>query len=168
MTVNRTNKVVYLGLMVGIAMGLHIFESLIPIPTPVPGAKLGLANIAALYVIIRFGYKEAVAVTIVRTFLGSMFGAGLFTPTFFLSFFGGLTSTLVMGICYQLWSKHFSVIGLSTLGAFTHNTTQLAVACFMYEQIGFFYLLPYLLFFAIPTGFFVGIVTQQLVKKIQI
>lgn len=70
-----------------------------------------------------------------------------------------------MGICYQLWSKHFSVIGLSTLGAFTHNTTQLAVACFMYEQIGFFYLLPYLLFFAIPTGFFVGIVTQQLVKK---
>lgn len=82
MTVNRTNKVVYLGLMVGIAMGLHIFESLIPIPTPVPGAKLGLANIAALYVIIRFGYKEAVAVTIVRTFLGSMFGAGLFTPTF--------------------------------------------------------------------------------------
>ena len=41
MTVNRTNKVVYLGLMVGIAMGLHIFESLIPIPTPVPGASLG-------------------------------------------------------------------------------------------------------------------------------
>ena len=166
MTVNRTNKVVYLGLMVGIAMGLHIFESLIPIPTPVPGAKLGLANIAALYVIIRFGYKEAVAVTIVRTF-GSMFGAGLL-HLLFLSFFGGLTSTLVMGICYQLWSKHFRVSGLSTLGAFTHNTTQLAVACFMYEQIGFFYLLPYLLFFAIPTGFFVGIVTQQLVKKIRI
>ena len=59
MNTNRTSKLVYLGLMVGIAMALHIAESLIPIPTPVPGAKLGLANIAALYVIVKFGPKEA-------------------------------------------------------------------------------------------------------------
>ena len=84
MSVNHTRKIVYLGLMVGIAMGLHIFESIIPIPTPVPGAKLGLANIAALYVIIRFGSKEATAVTIVRTVLGSMFGAGLLRLLFIL------------------------------------------------------------------------------------
>lgn len=166
MSVNHTRKIVYLGLMVGIAMGLHIFESIIPIPTPVPGAKLGLANIAALYVIIRFGSKEATAVTIVRTVLGSMFGAGLFTPTFYLSFFAGLVSTLAMGICYRLWSKHFSIIGLSTLGALIHNLTQLTVVSFMYDHIGYFTTLPYLLFFALPTGFFVGIVTQQLVNKI--
>lgn len=167
MNTNRTSKLVYLGLMVGIAMALLIAESLIPIPTPVPGAKLGLANIAALYVIVKFGPKEAVVVTVLRTFLGSLFGAGLFTPTFFLSFFGGLISTIVMGVGFQLFANQFSIIGLSVLGALTHNLTQLAVASLMFEQIGFFYLLPYLLFYALPTGFFVGIVTQQLIRKIR-
>ena len=92
---------------------------------------------------------------------------GLFTPTFFLSFFGGLISTIVMGVGFQLFANQFSIIGLSVLGALTHNLTQLAVASLMFEQIGFFYLLPYLLFYALPTGFFVGIVTQQLIRKIR-
>ncbi|MGB3985588.1 MAG: Gx transporter family protein, partial [Limnochordia bacterium] len=89
-----------------------------------------------------------------------------FAPTFLLSFFGGLVSTVVMGLGFSVFQKQFSIIGLSVLGAVTHNVAQLAVASFMFEQIGFFYYLPYLLFYALPTGFFVGIVTQQLAKKI--
>ncbi|HOB07947.1 MAG: Gx transporter family protein [Limnochordia bacterium] len=166
MSTNRTSKLVYLGLMVGIALALHIIESLLPIPAPIPGAKLGLANIAALYVIIRMGTKESVCVTVLRTILGALYGAGLFAPTFLLSFFGGLVSTVVMGLGFSVFQKQFSIIGLSVLGAVTHNVAQLAVASFMFEQIGFFYYLPYLLFYALPTGFFVGIVTQQLAKKI--
>ncbi|MDI9420576.1 MAG: Gx transporter family protein [Bacillota bacterium] len=166
MKVNRTSRLVYLGLMVGVAMALHIIESIIPIPTPIPGAKLGLANTAALFVIVRFSPKDAVIVTVLRTFLGSLYGAGLFTPTFYLSFFGGVISTIVMGIGYWLFRKHISVIGLSVLGALTHNVTQLTVASLMLEQIGFFALMPYLLFYALPTGFFVGIVTQLLTQKI--
>jgi len=168
MTDSKVRRMVYLGLMVAIAMALHIFESLIPLPTPVPGAKLGLANIVTLYVIIRFGCKEAITVTVIRTTLGAMFGSGLFTPTFFLSFFGGLVSALLMSLVYGLWPTKFSIIGVSLLGALAHNVTQLAVASMMYEQLGFFYLLPYLLFFALPTGFFVGIVTQQMVKHSKI
>jgi len=164
---SRTSKLVYLGLMVGIALALHIIESFLPIPAPVPGAKLGLANIAALYVIIRMGTRDAVIVTILRTTLGALYGAGLFAPTFLLSFAGGVVSTLVMGICHRVFGKHFSIMGLSVLGAVTHNVAQLAAACLMFEQIGFFYYLPYLLFYALPTGFFVGIVTQQLARKIR-
>lgn len=161
---NGSRKIVYLGLMVGLAMGLQIFESLIPIPTPVPGAKLGLANIISLFVIIKFGIKEAVSITVIRTFLGSLFMGTLFAPTFFLSFFGGIVSALLMGICHKLFGKHFSIIGISVLGSITHNVTQLTIASLMFDEFGFFYLLPYLLAFGIPTGFFVGIVTKQLLR----
>lgn len=161
---NGSRKIVYLGLMIGLAMSLQIFESLIPIPTPVPGAKLGLANIITLFVIVRFGCKEAIVITVIRTFLASLFMGTLFAPTFFLSFFGGLVSAVMMGMCRKLFGKHFSLIGISVLGAITHNVIQLLIASLMLDEFGFFYLLPYLLLFGIPTGFFVGIVTTQMLR----
>lgn len=157
-------KIVHLGLLVSIAMALNLFESIIPLPAPIPGAKLGLANIVTLFVIARFGIKEAVILVALRTFLVSLFSGSLLTPTFFLSFSGGIASSLIMGIVYMLGKKHFSLIGISLLGALTHNVTQLAVAALMLSGIGFFYLLPYLTFYAIPTGLFVGLVTTQMLK----
>ena len=161
MSAKNVRRVIYLGLMVGIAISLHIFESIIPLPTPVPGAKLGLANIVALLTILQFGLKEAILVSVIRTFLGSLFNGTLLGPTFYLSLFGGLVSTVVMGLSYKVFNKYFSLIGVSLLGSITHNLTQLSVASIMFSNIGFFYLLPYLLFFALPTGFFVGIVTTR-------
>ncbi len=161
---SKTRKLVYLGLMVGMAMGLHIFESMIPIPAPFPGAKLGLANIVTLFVIVNFGPKEAVMVTIMRTLLGSLMTGTFFNITFFLSFAGGVTSSLVMGVAYQFLRDNFSLVGISVLGALTHNVVQVAVAAYFVSTAGIFFYLPYLLLFALPTGFFVGMVTKQMLR----
>ncbi len=163
---SNARRIVYLGLMTGLSMGLHIFESMIPVPTNlvVPGAKLGLANIVSLYVIMNFGTKDAVIVAVLRTVLTSLMAGTFLTVTFFFSFFGGLVSALVMGIAYKLFGKHFSMIGISLLGALTHNLTQLLVAAVFIENIGILLYLPYMLLFAVPTGIFVGIVTNQVNK----
>lgn len=161
---SETRKLVYLGLMVGMAMGLHIFESMFPIPAPFPGAKLGLANIITLFVVVAFGPKEAVVVTLMRTILGSLMMGTFFSITFFLSFFGGIASSLVMGITYRFLRDSFSLVGISVLGALTHNVVQVGVAAYFVSTAGIFFYLPYLLLFALPTGFFVGLVTKQMTR----
>lgn len=162
MAMNKTRRTVYLGLMVGLALGLHIFEAMLPLPHLFPGAKLGLANIVSLYVILNFGVKEAVLISLLRTVLGSLFAGTFLTITFFLSFTGGVASAIVMGLVYLLLKDHVSVIGISILGALTHNVAQILVAAYFVGTFGIIVYLPYLLVFALPTGFFVAVITQQM------
>lgn len=163
---SNTRRVVYLGLATGLALGLHIFEALIPMPTGliVPGFKLGLANIVTLYVIMNFSMKDAVVVSILRTVLGALLSGTFMTVTFYFSFAGGLISAIVMGLLYKYGSKYFSMLGVSLVGAVTHNLAQLTVASLVIQTAGIFAYLPYMLFFALPTGFFVGLVTGKVNK----
>jgi heptaprenyl diphosphate synthase len=163
---SRTRRVVYLGLATGLAMALHIFEGIIPMPTDliVPGFKLGLANIITLYVVVNFGMRDAISVSILRTTLGSLLGGTFMTPTFFFSFAGGLASAIVMALFYKYGSRLFSMLGISLIGAVTHNVAQLMVASVVIETVSIFAYLPYMLFFALPTGAFVGLVTGQVNK----
>jgi heptaprenyl diphosphate synthase len=163
---SQTRRLVYLGLATGLAMALHIFEGLIPMPTDliVPGFKLGLANIITLYVVVNFGIRDAVVVSILRTTLGSLLAGTFMTVTFFFSFAGGLASAIVMGLVYKFGSTFFSLLGISLVGAVTHNVAQLLVASVVIETVGIFAYLPYMLFFALPTGAFVGLVTGQVHK----
>lgn len=166
MTYSNTRRVVYLGLTCGLALGLHIFEALIPLPTDliVPGFKLGLANIVSMYVILNFGLRDAITVSILRTVLGSLLSGTFMTVTFFFSFSGALVSTIIMGLLYKYGSKYFSLLGVSLVGALTHNLAQLIVASFVIQTLGIFSYLPYMLFFALPTGAVVGLVTAQVNK----
>jgi len=72
----QSKKDCFAGLFVSQALILSIVESWIPIPSPVPGVKLGLANIITVITIIFFGFREAVSVVIARCVLSSIFGGG--------------------------------------------------------------------------------------------
>ncbi|HHT42702.1 MAG TPA: Gx transporter family protein [Firmicutes bacterium] len=135
-----------------------------PTDLVVPGFKLGLANIVTLYVVMNFGTRDAVTVSILRTVLGSLLSGTFMTVTFFFSFSGGLASAIVMGLLYRYASRFFSMLGISLVGAVTHNVAQLLVASWVIQTVGIFAYLPYMLFFALPTGAFVGLVTGQVNK----
>ncbi|HKM43318.1 MAG TPA: Gx transporter family protein [Limnochordia bacterium] len=166
MAYSHTRRVVYLGLATGLALGLHIFEAMIPMPTDimVPGVKLGLANIVTLYVIMNFGTKDGIVIAVLRTLLGSLMSGTFMTPTFYFSFAGGVISAIVMGLLYKHASKYFSMMGISLVGAVTHNVAQLTVAGLMIEQSLILIYLPVMLFAALPTGAFVGVVTGKVNK----
>lgn len=156
--------VVLLGLMVGMALALHIFEGLLPLPFLFPGAKLGLANIVGLFVLVHFGFSQAVLVTLLRVLLGSLLSGTLLTLTFYLGLAGGMVSIIGMGTSYSLFSTRFSLLGLSMQGAILHNVAQVLTASLLVGTLGIFFYLPYLLLFSIPTGLFVGAVTKEMVK----
>lgn len=144
-----------LALLVALALILYAVESMIPAPLPVPGAKLGLANIITLIVIVLAGAGDALLVVALRTFLASLLSGRL--SSFAFSIVGGVLATLVMSLAYRRLRHVLGLTGISILGAVAHNTGQLLVAYAVLGTPAIFSYLPALLVTGVATGFFVGL-----------
>jgi len=159
--VNNVKKTILLGLFVSQALILSIVESWIPVPAPVPGVKLGLANIITVITIIFFGFREALAVVFVRCVLSSIFGGGGWM-LFLFSVTGGILSAAVMSLLYKSGRDKFSITGISIAGAISHNIGQILVAAFFMKDLAVAVVLPVLLISGCIMGFFVGLVSSFL------
>ena len=154
-----TRRVTNLALLVSIGLVLSIIESTFPPLLPVTGAKLGLANIATVIALYMFGPWMALEVTVLRSVIGGLLRGSV--VGLFLSFSGGLVSTLVMIFLYVLFDGTFSVVGVSVAGAVTHNVVQLLAAYLLVRHLALFYYMPYLILIAVPTGLFVGFAARR-------
>ena len=161
----KTRKMVLLSILISQALALHVIESAIPLPIPVPGVKLGLANIITLFVIIVFGYKETIIVVLLRTFLGSFFGGGL--SGFLYSIAGGLLRATIMAFMYIRHKNIFSIVTISTVGAIFHNIGQLAVASLVVSNAYLFYYLPVILISGVITGVMIGLTVQFTINPLK-
>ncbi|KJS82515.1 MAG: heptaprenyl diphosphate synthase [Peptococcaceae bacterium BICA1-8] len=162
----KSRKITLLGLLIAQALALHVIERFVPMPIPIPGVKLGLANIITLFTIIILGFKEAVLVVIVRTFLGSLFAGG--PSSFLFSIIGGLFSTVIMSMLYKWFYRFFSIPTISIAGAVAHNIGQIAVASFIVSNLNLFYYLPALIISGVITGLFIGLAVQFALKPLKI
>ena len=160
-------KNIILGLFVASAIVLHIIEFVLPTTLLFPGAKLGLANIITLFVLVRYSFIDCFKVVIMRIILSSLLIGTFFTISFWLSLAGGVISSLVMGILYYNFDHQFSLIGVSILGAASHNLAQIVMAFVLIENWKIIFYLPYLLLLSLPTGVFVALVVMQLKKYLQ-
>lgn len=160
-----TRRVTNLALLVSIGLVLSIIESMFPPLLPIPGAKLGLANIATVVALYLFGPRMALEVTILRAAIGGLLRGSV--VGLFLSFAGGLVSTLVMIAIYMVFEGAFSMIGVSVAGAVTHNVVQILAAYLLVRQPALFYYMPYLILVAVPTGLFVGFVSRRITISLE-
>ncbi|WP_425060616.1 hypothetical protein SCACP_13510 [Sporomusa carbonis] len=161
----KTRRLVLLALLVAMAATLHVVESWLPLPVPVPGAKLGLANIVSLFAIIMFGWREAVYVAVARVSIGSLFGGYLFGPAFVMSIGGALFSIIIMAYIRYKYNQVFSLVGISVAGAAIHNTAQVVLAAVLVYSSGLLWYTPYLLLLAVPTGVFTGLMANYLIAR---
>lgn len=123
------------------------------LPVPLPGAKLGLSNIAVMFAADSIGLPAALAVAAIKAlFAGVTRGA----TAFLMSFAGGVFSTLVMYVFLAVKSNRFGYIGIGVCGAVTHNTAQLAAAALLTDFSVFTYL-PVLLLAGLAAGTITGI-----------
>ncbi|MCK4352377.1 Gx transporter family protein [candidate division WOR-3 bacterium] len=152
--------------LAGIAIGIYAIETLIP--KPFPWLRLGLSNAVVLCVVVIFGLKKGLIVSILRTTVGSLITGTFLTPFFFFGLSGGIASTCVMWVFYALGKKTFSLIGISIMGALAHNVVQLYVAYIMYiKRPEVFYLLPVFLLLSVVMGSITGIGAIYLKKLIE-
>ena len=160
----KTKHLVMLSLFISQALILSIIESWITIPSPVPGVKLGLANIITLVTIVFFGLKDVLVLVTVRSLLGSLLGGGLVLFPFSLA--GGLLSAVVMYVLRKKMGKSFSLLGISIAGAIAHNIGQLSVAAFMTGGFAVFGYLPVLMVSGVIMGCFIGITANLLINAL--
>jgi heptaprenyl diphosphate synthase len=163
--VTGTRRVTNLALLVSVGLVLSIIESTFPPLLPVPGAKLGLANIATVIALYLFGARMALEVTILRSLIGGLLRGSV--VGLFLSFSGGLVSTLVMIAIFAVFDGTFSVIGVSVTGAVAFNVVQLLAAYLLVRNAALFYYLPYLILIAVPTGLFVGFAARRVTLSLE-
>lgn len=155
-------KTAYLGLFSAVAIIFGYVESLIPVFTGIPGIKLGLANLAVLFILERYTYKEAALVSLVRILvIGFMFGS-LFSIAYSLA--GAILSLTVMTLLKR--RKDFSLIGISIAGGVTHNVGQLIVAMLIVENTSLLFYAPALLISGVITGLIIGGLTAETLKRI--
>jgi len=143
------------------AMILSYIESLLP-AIPIQGAKLGLANIATVLALSTLNFKSCLLIVIARTLLtGLLFGN---MASIIYSMTGGVLSLLAMYLIIKLLRNELSLVSVSIVGAIFHNLGQLGIAILILSNPKLAILLPYLFIIAIPTGLFVGLVSNYLLK----
>lgn len=163
---HNTQRLVYFSLLTTMAAALGLLETILPNPFPLPGVKLGLANIVTLLVIYVFGLKEGLAVSVLRVLFVSFLSGTFLSVAFFLSLSGGILSALVMAVI-KLYVPAFSIIGISIAGAVAHNIGQLLTASFLIQTSYIFFYLPVLLLAALPTGFSTGYIARLLLPYLR-
>ncbi|MBE3576478.1 MAG: Gx transporter family protein [Limnochordales bacterium] len=149
-------KVAQLGVLLAIAITLYVFESLLP-SLPLPGAKLGLANLVSLLAVLAWGWREAMMLVVARQLLGSLATGTFLSAPFFFGLAGGIASVVTMRAAACLGGRRISPAGVSIVGAATHNVAQLMVARLFTGEWAILAYLPYLLWFSLPTGTLVGV-----------
>lgn len=156
-----TKRITYLSLLIAIAIILGYFETFIPINFGIPGAKLGLANLIGLIALYRFGFRDALIITLLRVFII----ASVFTNyyMFLYSLSGALLSLVIMVLLKK--TKLFSTLIISISGAIFHNLGQILVALIFYG-FNIIYYLPYLIILSLITGSVIGILGQIILAKL--
>lgn len=156
------NKAAYFGVFTALALIFSYVETLIPIHFGIPGIKLGLANLLIVVFLYKRNAKEALLLSVVRIILSGFMFANLFSILYSLA--GGILSLAVMGFLKK--KDSFSVIGVSIAGGVAHNTGQLIVAMLVVETYRVGYYFPVLLIAGVVTGMVIGLVANEVLKRL--
>lgn len=161
----KTNKMIFISLLVSVGLALSVLESAIPLPIPLPGARLGLSNMVVLVTLIVFGFKEGIKVAMLKsTVLMLVTGS---VSSFIYSISGAMLSCIMMYIAYRYFHKVFSLIGISIIGAATHNFAQVSVAVIMLSNTRIYSYLPFLLLISLFSGYFVGLSSIYIIDNLK-
>lgn len=158
----KTRKLTLMALLTAIALTIFMIEAQLPPLVPIPGVKLGLANIVTVFAVFALGSKDACMILFARIFLGAVF-AGNFS-TIFYSAAGGLVSILItIGLRRVLTVKQLWVAG--ALAAIGHSVGQMSMAIFISRTVGLIVYLPMMIVCSVITGVFTGLCAQFLLNR---
>ena len=158
----KTKKLTLMALLTAIALTIFMIEAQIPPVVPLPGVKLGLANIVTVFAVFALGPGEAASILFCRVFLGAVF-AGNFSTIFYSAAGGTLAILATIGLRKILTNKQLWVAGC--LGAVAHSVGQVGMSILITGTPGIIVYLPPLAGISIIAGLFTGLCAQFLVNR---
>lgn len=161
---SRAKKITWAAILVTLGVLLSIIENMVPLPIPVPGVKIGLANLIILLGFEILSPLEVLMVSAFRVLLvGMLFGG--FSSMIYAGF-GALLSYCLMLMIRILLKDRVSQIGISIMGAIGHNTGQICAAMVMLGSYKILSYLPILMVSGIMTGFITGFFANYVLKHL--
>lgn len=157
-----TKNLALCAVLTALALGLSTLESLFPVSlvVPLPGVKLGLANIVTVFALYELGAIPALVILLARCGLGSLFAGNVSALLF--SLLGGFTAMAVMIALKRC--RRLSIYGVSIGGAAAHNIGQMAAAVITLGNTMVLGYLPFLLGVSLVTGTLTGFVAVLLFR----
>ena len=159
----RARTVALYGILIALAMIMSFVEALIPIPMPVPGVKLGLANLVTIVGLYLIGIPGTIFVTVLRVVLIGLSFGNPYSMIYGLS--GSLLSLFVMALAKRY--QWFSMTGISILGGVFHNIGQVTFAALVVQTMGVYVYLPTLLTAGCIAGAIIGILGGILTDRLR-
>jgi len=158
---DRAERLSWLTLFTALAAALSITEKMLPLP--LPWIKPGLANLITLVLLVVGQLRDALIVSLLRTFVTALFLGGLFAPGHLFALSGALVSCLGMALLFR--SGWFGIYGISALGAWLHALTQLVCGALLFLSVESVAMIaPLLLFFSLAAGLLTAWVTVRLLR----
>lgn len=158
----KTGKLAELALLTALALIIFVVELRIPNPIPVPGVKLGLANVVTVYAVYHYRAGEVFAIVLARIILGAVFGGSIIALIY--SFSGGMFCLLGMFILKKILSEKCIWL-CSVFGAILHNIGQIIAAVFITGTLLVLGYLPILLVAGCVAGAVTGICAQIIIRR---
>jgi len=155
-------KVAGCAVFTAVALILSYIESFFPLTLiiPLPGVKLGLANIAVMLALWYFGLIEGALVSLTRIILSALLFGSI--PSLIFSLFGGILAFSAMVVTKRLLANKLSFIGVSVIAACFHNIGQISAACLTLYSFALMTYLPILLIAAVFCGIITGAAAEFL------
>ena len=160
----KTKKLCFMAVLTAIALTIFMIENQLPSPVPIPGIKLGLANIITLTAMAILGRKEAGAILAARIIMGAIFACS--PSTFIYSAAGGILAYIVMCVTIGLFKENQLWI-VSALAAIAHNAGQLGACALIVKTPGIFAYAPILAASGVITGVFTGFAAIYLIRAVK-
>ncbi len=160
----KRNRLTRGALLTAAALTIFLVEMMIPPIVPIPGVKLGLANIITLVAMMLIGPVDTLLILLARILLGGMFSGQIMSILY--SFSGGMLCYLTM----LLLRKHIAlsqIWAMSIVGAIAHNIGQIAMAILVTRTWELILYLPVLMVSGILTGLFTGLAAQATAVKLK-
>ncbi len=151
----NVSKFIGISVLCSLAVALQIIENIIPIIPSVPGGKLGIANAVVLLVLITYGGKYAILLSILKTVIANLLHGGISAMMY--GIFGAILSVLAMMCAYRIFSKKLSPIGISIIGAVFHNFGQVLLSSIILQNVNIFSYLPFLMILSLFSGSITGL-----------
>ena len=90
----RVRRMMILTMLLAMSIVFHMLEPSLPLP--IPGVKLGLANILGLIALYMFGWREMLSINFGRVLIASLLRGIIFGTGFWLSLSGVALSSLTV------------------------------------------------------------------------
>ena len=159
----KVQQVALSGLLTSLMLVFGFIERQFPLPVPVPGIKLGLANSVLLYTLYMLGIRQTIVLMLLKSLMSWLIYMNLSAMLY--SFAGGVLSLTAMILVSRV--KGVSPIGVSALGAVFFNIGQILMAAWVLgtPQLIVTYL-PVLMVSGVLTGILTGVIAKLVMKHL--